>query len=39
MKFSTKTVMKMATFRNLSLGRNQGSLVVNPLAGYLDARE
>ena len=37
MKFSAKTVMKTATFRDLSLGRNQGSLVQYPLSGYFDA--
>ena len=35
MKFSAKTVMKTATFRDMSLGRAQGSLVKSPLAGYL----
>ena len=39
MKFSAKTTMKTATFRDLSLGRHQGVLGENPLAGYLDARE
>ena len=37
MKFSAKTVMKTATFRDLSLGRYQGSLVEYPLSGYFDA--
>ena len=39
MKFSAKTVMKTATFRDLSLGRNQGSLVEYPLSGYFDASQ
>lgn len=39
MKFSAKTVMKTATFRDLSLGRHQGVLGENPLSGYLDSRE
>ena len=34
MKFSAKTVMKTATFRDISLARAQGTLVVDPLAGY-----
>ena len=37
MKFSAKTVMKTATFRDLSLGRYQGSLAENPLSGYVDS--
>lgn len=36
MKFSAKTVMKTATFRDLSLGRNQATLVEYPLSGFLD---
>lgn len=39
MKFSAKTVMKTATFRDLSLGRSQGVLAENPLSGYFDASE
>ena len=35
MKFSAKTVMKTATFRDLSLGRHQGTLVKYPLSGYV----
>lgn len=35
MKFSAKTVMKTATFRDLSLGRHQGTLVQTPLSGYV----
>lgn len=38
MKFSAKTVMKTATFRDMSLGRAQGTLVKSPLAGYLNTR-
>jgi hypothetical protein len=36
MKFSAKTVMKTATFRDLSLARHQGTLAENPLSGYFD---
>ena len=36
MKFSAKTVMKTATFRDLSLGGIQGSLAEYPLAGFID---
>jgi len=36
MKFSAKTVMKTATFRDLSLGRTQQTLVEYPLSGFLD---
>jgi len=36
MKFSAKTVMKTATFRDLSLGRTQATLVEYPLTGFLD---
>jgi len=39
MKFSAKTVMKTATFRDLSLGNTQGSLVEFPLSGYINASE
>jgi hypothetical protein len=38
MKFSAKTVMKTATFRDLSLAKHQGTLVKDPLAGYYDDR-
>ena len=34
MKFSAKTVMKTATFRDLSLGRTQATLVEYPLSGF-----
>lgn len=34
MKFSAKTVMKTATFRDLSLGRTQQTLVEYPLSGF-----
>ena len=34
MKFSAKTVMKTATFRDVSLARAQGTLVKDPLSGY-----
>ena len=36
MKFSAKTVMKTATFRDLSLGRTQATLVEYPLSGFFD---
>jgi len=36
MKFSAKTVMKTATFRDLSLGRTQATLVEYPLSGFYD---
>eukprot|EP00535_Pseudo-nitzschia_heimii_P009854 CAMPEP_0197173388 /NCGR_PEP_ID=MMETSP1423-20130617/344_1 /TAXON_ID=476441 /ORGANISM="Pseudo-nitzschia heimii, Strain UNC1101" /LENGTH=498 /DNA_ID=CAMNT_0042622203 /DNA_START=192 /DNA_END=1688 /DNA_ORIENTATION=- len=36
MKFSAKTVMKTATFRDLSLGRIQQTLVEYPLSGFFD---
>eukprot|EP00804_Cyclotella_cryptica_P002572 CCRYP_010406-RA/>CCRYP_010406-RA protein AED:0.04 eAED:0.04 QI:451/1/1/1/1/1/3/884/508 len=39
MKFSAKTVMKTATFRDLSLGMHQGTLAENPLSGYFDASQ
>lgn len=39
MKFSAKTVMKTATFRDLSLGKHEGSLAKYPLAGYVDEQE
>jgi hypothetical protein len=35
MKFSAKTVMKTATFRDLSLGRTQQTFVEYPLSGFL----
>lgn len=38
MKFSAKTVMKTATFRDMSLGRAQGTLAKSPLAGYLHTK-
>ena len=34
MKFSAKTYMQTATFRDLSLGRSQSTLVDSPLSGY-----
>eukprot|EP00934_Nitzschia_sp_Nitz4_P005262 Nitzschia sp. Nitz4//scaffold103_size77763//34328//36057//NITZ4_005443-RA/size77763-snap-gene-0.56-mRNA-1//-1//CDS//3329532322//5252//frame0 len=37
MKFSAKTVMQTATFRDMSLSRVQGSLADAPLAGYLNS--
>lgn len=37
MKFSAKTTMRTATFRDMSLGRTQGTLVESPLAGFLDS--
>ena len=37
MKFSAKTVMKTATFRDLSLGSIQGSLAEYPLSGFIDS--
>ncbi|VEU40007.1 unnamed protein product [Pseudo-nitzschia multistriata] len=39
MKFSAKTVMKTATFRDLSLARTQTTLVEYPLSGFLDASD
>merc|ERR1719464_580193 len=36
MKFSAKTAMRTATFRDLSLGRHQATLVEYPLSGYFD---
>ena len=39
MKFSAKTVMKTATFRDLSLGRAQGTLVEDPFSGYIIEEE
>lgn len=36
MKFSAKTVMKTATFRDLSLGRTQATLVEYPLTGFFE---
>jgi len=36
MKFSAKTIMKTATFRDLSLGRTQVTLVEYPLSGFFD---
>lgn len=36
MKFSAKTVMKTATFRDLSLGRTQQTLVEYPLSGFFE---
>lgn len=36
MKFSAKTVMKTATFRDLSTGSNQGTLAEYPLSGFID---
>ena len=32
-----KTTMNTATFRDLSLGRSQGTLVDHPLAGFMGA--
>ena len=37
MKFSAKTVMKTATFRDLSVGSTQGSLAEFPLSGFIDS--
>lgn len=37
MKFSAKTTMETATFRDMSLGRSQNSLADSPLAGYLNS--
>lgn len=34
MKFMAKTTMNTATFRDMSLGRYQGTLVATPLAGF-----
>jgi len=39
MKFSAKTRMQTATFRDLSLGKHQGTLAEYPLSGYVDARK
>merc|ERR1719217_227453 len=39
MKFSAKTVMKTATFRDLSLANSQGTLAEYPLSGYINAQE
>ena len=36
MKFSAKTVMRSATFRDMALANLQGTLTANPLAGYVD---
>ncbi|KAL7554809.1 hypothetical protein ACHAWF_018358 [Thalassiosira exigua] len=36
MKFSAKTVMKTATFKDIALGDSQGSLAESPLSGYID---
>lgn len=38
MKFMAKTTMNTATFRDLSLARSQGTLVDQPLAGFMDAK-
>lgn len=37
MKFSAKTTMETATFRDMSVARSQNSLVKYPLAGYLNS--
>ena len=34
MKFMAKTTMNTATFRDMSLGRYQGTLVATPLNGF-----
>jgi hypothetical protein len=34
MKFMAKTTMNTATFRDMSMGRYQGTLVSTPLAGF-----
>ena len=39
MKFSAKTTMHTATFRDLSLGRNQATLVKYPLSGFFDEQD
>lgn len=36
MKFSAKTVMKTATFRDLSVASNRGTLAEYPLSGFID---
>jgi len=36
MKFSAKTVMQTATFRDMSLARAQNSLAAKPLSGFLN---
>ena len=36
MKFSAKTTMQTATFRDLSLGRTQATLVEYPLSGFFE---
>ena len=38
MKFSAKTTMETATFRDIMLARIQNSLVERPLAGYLQTK-
>ncbi|KAL7534200.1 hypothetical protein ACHAWF_004752 [Thalassiosira exigua] len=39
MKFSAKTVMKTATFRDIAEGNRQGSLAETPLSGYIDGSQ
>lgn len=36
MKFSAKTVMQTATFRDMSLARAQNSLASKPLSGFMN---
>ena len=36
MKFSAKTVMQTATFRDMSLARAQNALASKPLSGFLN---
>ncbi|CAB9504054.1 expressed unknown protein [Seminavis robusta] len=38
MKFMAKTEMKTASFRDILLANAQGTLVENPLQGYMDSR-
>jgi len=37
MKFSAKTVMKTATFKDMALGSAQASLVTHPLSGFINS--
>lgn len=36
MKFSAKTVLRAATFRDMAVANLQGTVSKNPLAGYVD---
>ena len=36
MKFSAKTVMRTATFRDIAISHSQGTLASNSLAGYIN---